>query len=177
MLEKIRRKLKLEMNYYLWLRRMMKEELKNYGELREWASPVLLARMADDIELLRNEIERVERFCDGSELSLEIQSHTKHHSQRTRDLFIKSGDLVITPKNTVAKVVNTYDQGITDVYKLHAVYESTDDSVPRVPSCILVESTFFATGSIINGSISGARARVVDFNSSTLWLISSGLSP
>jgi hypothetical protein len=60
--------------------------------------------------------------------------------------------------------------GIPDVYKLHAVYESTDDAVPRVPSCILVESTFFATGSIINGTVSGARARVVDFNSSTLKL-------
>lgn len=32
---------------------------------------------------------------------------------------IKSGDLIFTPKNTVARVVNTFDQGVTDVYKIN----------------------------------------------------------
>ena len=60
--------------------------------------------------------------------------------------------------------------GIADVYKIHAVYESLDDNDPVLPSITLVEPTFFATGSIITGKTSKARARVVDFNSSTLKL-------
>ena len=60
--------------------------------------------------------------------------------------------------------------GLTDAYKIHAVYESLDDSDPIIPSITLVEPTFFATGSVVTGSTSKARARVVDFNSSTLKL-------
>ena len=60
--------------------------------------------------------------------------------------------------------------GISDVYKIHAVYESLDDNDPVIPSITLVEPTFFATGSIVTGKTSKARARVVDFNSSTLKL-------
>ncbi len=60
--------------------------------------------------------------------------------------------------------------GLVDAYKIHAVYESLDDSDPVLPSITLVEPTFFATGSIVTGRTSKARARVVDFNSSTLKL-------
>ena len=60
--------------------------------------------------------------------------------------------------------------GLVDAYKIHAVYESLDDSDPILPSITLVEPTFFATGSIVNGRTSKARARVVNFNSSTLKL-------
>ena len=60
--------------------------------------------------------------------------------------------------------------GITDVFNVHAVYESLDDSDPVIPSITLVEPTFFATKSVVVGKTSGARARVVDFNSSTLKL-------
>ena len=55
-------------------------------------------------------------------------------------------------------------------YKIHAVYESLDDNDPVLPSITLVEPTFFATGTIVTGKTSKARARVVDFNSSTLKL-------
>ena len=60
--------------------------------------------------------------------------------------------------------------GLTDAYKIHAVYESLDDSDPVIPSVTLVEPTFFANGTVVTGSTSKARARVVDFNSSTLKL-------
>ena len=60
--------------------------------------------------------------------------------------------------------------GLVDSYRLHAVYESLDDSDPVLPSITLVEPTFFATGSIVTGRTSKARARVVNFNSSTLKL-------
>ena len=60
--------------------------------------------------------------------------------------------------------------GLTDAYKVHAVYESLDDSDPVIPSITLVEPTFFATGTVVTGATSKARARVVDFNSSTLKL-------
>ena len=60
--------------------------------------------------------------------------------------------------------------GLTDAYKIHAVYESLDDSDPVIPSITLVEPTFFATGTVVTGKTSKARARVVDFNSSTLKL-------
>ncbi|BCU95656.1 MAG: hypothetical protein CM15mV10_0280 [uncultured marine virus] len=55
--------------------------------------------------------------------------------------------------------------GITDVFNIHAVYESMDDADPILPSITLVEPTFFETKSIVTGKTSGARARVVDFNS------------
>ena len=60
--------------------------------------------------------------------------------------------------------------GIADVYKIHAVYESLDDNDPVLPSITLVEAAFFETGTIVTGKTSKARARVVDFNSSTLKL-------
>jgi len=60
--------------------------------------------------------------------------------------------------------------GLTDAYKIHAVYESLDDNDPVLPSVTLVEPAFFATGSIVSGRTSLARGRVVGFNSSTLKL-------
>ena len=60
--------------------------------------------------------------------------------------------------------------GLMDGYKIHAIYESLDDNDPIIPSVILVEPTFFATGTVVTGKTSKARARVVDFNSSTLKL-------
>ena len=60
--------------------------------------------------------------------------------------------------------------GLVDAYKIHAVYESLDENDPIIPSITLVEPTFFATGSVVTGKTSKARARVVDFNSSTLKL-------
>jgi len=60
--------------------------------------------------------------------------------------------------------------GLTDAYRLHAVYESLDDDDPVLPSITLVEPAFFATGTIVSGKTSLSRARVVGFNSSTLKL-------
>jgi len=60
--------------------------------------------------------------------------------------------------------------GVTDAYKLHAIYESTDNNEAVVPYITLVEPAFFATGTIITGRNSNAKALVVDFNSSTLRL-------
>jgi hypothetical protein len=60
--------------------------------------------------------------------------------------------------------------GISDVFKLRAVYESVDNSDAVVPYITLVESAFFATGSLITGKTSGAKAFVVDFNSGNLRL-------
>ena len=60
--------------------------------------------------------------------------------------------------------------GLVDAYKVHAIYESENDNDPVIPSIVLVEPTFFDTGTIVTGVTSGAKARVVDFNSSTLKL-------
>ncbi len=60
--------------------------------------------------------------------------------------------------------------GLVDGYKIHAIYESLDDLDPIVPSITLVEPTFFATGTVVTGKTSKARAHVVDFNTSTLKL-------
>ena len=60
--------------------------------------------------------------------------------------------------------------GVTDAYRLHAIYESDDDDDPVIPSITLVEPTFFATGSTVIGRTSKAQARVVDFSSSDLKL-------
>jgi hypothetical protein len=60
--------------------------------------------------------------------------------------------------------------GVKDVYKLHAVYESTDDSEAILPSVLLVESAFFAIGSTVTGKTSSSKAIVVDFNPTTLKL-------
>jgi len=59
---------------------------------------------------------------------------------------------------------------LNDVYKLHAVYESEDDGDAQVPYVILTENVFFDPGSIVVGRTSGARARVVSFNSNNLRL-------
>ena len=60
--------------------------------------------------------------------------------------------------------------GVSDVFKLRAVYESVDGSDAVIPYITLVESSFFATGSLITGKTSGAKAFVVDFNSGNLKL-------
>ena len=60
--------------------------------------------------------------------------------------------------------------GLNDVYEVHAVYESNDDEAAKIPFVTLVETAFFANGTLIEGKTSGARARVVDFISSTLKL-------
>lgn len=60
--------------------------------------------------------------------------------------------------------------GIKDVYKLHAVYESYDDNEAVLPSVTLVESAFFAVGTIVTGKTSGAKGIVIDFNPTTLKL-------
>ena len=60
--------------------------------------------------------------------------------------------------------------GLNDVYKIHAVYESLDGEAAKVPYVTLVETAFFATGTLVEGGTSGARARVVDFVSSALKL-------
>ena len=60
--------------------------------------------------------------------------------------------------------------GLMDGYKIHAIYESLDQNDPIVPSITLVEPTFFATGTVVTGKTSKARAMVVDFNTSTLKL-------
>ena len=57
-----------------------------------------------------------------------------------------------------------------DGYKIHAIYESLDENDPVVPSITLVEPTFFATGTVVTGKTSKARAMVVDSNTSTLKL-------
>ena len=60
--------------------------------------------------------------------------------------------------------------GLVDAYRLHAVFESNDDNDPVLPSVTLVEPTFFATGTIVTGRTSKARAKVVAFSSGTLKL-------
>jgi hypothetical protein len=60
--------------------------------------------------------------------------------------------------------------GITDAYKLHAIYESTNDEEAVIPYITLVESAFFAPGTVITGRNSRAKALVVDFNSTNLRL-------
>lgn len=65
---------------------------------------------------------------------------------------------------------NIISLGVTDVYKLHAVYESFDENEAVIPNVTLVEPAFFAPGTIITGKSSSSKAMVVDFNSSTLKL-------
>lgn len=59
---------------------------------------------------------------------------------------------------------------LNDVYKIHAVYESEDDSDAMSPYLVLTESRFFDNGSVIVGRTSGARGRVIQFINSTLRL-------
>ena len=60
--------------------------------------------------------------------------------------------------------------GKIDCYKLHAVFESYDDDDAVIPNMTLVDSVFFAPGSIVIGRTSGARARVVSFSPAQLKL-------
>jgi Domain of unknown function (DUF4815) len=66
--------------------------------------------------------------------------------------------------------------GVNDAYKLHAVYESLDDNDPKIPYVTLADTVFFATGTVIVGSKSGARARVISFNASDLKLYNVSLN-
>ena len=59
---------------------------------------------------------------------------------------------------------------LNDVYKVHAVYESNNDDDAQIPYVILTENVFFDNGSVVVGRVSGARARVVSFNSNSLRL-------
>tara|TARA_Y100000004_G_scaffold130685_1_gene147367 strand:+ start:782 stop:8344 length:7563 start_codon:yes stop_codon:yes gene_type:complete len=59
---------------------------------------------------------------------------------------------------------------LNDVYKIHAVYESENDSDATAPYMVLSESTFFDNGSVVIGRSSGARGRVIQFINSTLRL-------
>ena len=59
---------------------------------------------------------------------------------------------------------------LNDVYKVHAVYESENDSDASPPYIVLTESTFFDNGTVIIGKTSGARGRVIQFINSTLRL-------
>jgi hypothetical protein len=65
---------------------------------------------------------------------------------------------------------NDISLGKTDIYKLRAVYESVDSNDAVVPYITLVEASFFATGSLVTGRTSGAKAFVVDFNTGNLRL-------
>ena len=55
--------------------------------------------------------------------------------------------------------------GSSDVYKVHAVYESLDDLSAKVPFITMQDATIFQKGTIIEGQTSKAKARVVNFNS------------
>ena len=55
--------------------------------------------------------------------------------------------------------------GSSDVYKVHAVYESLDDNPAQVPFITMQDATIFKKGTIIEGQTSNAKARVVEFNS------------
>jgi len=59
---------------------------------------------------------------------------------------------------------------LNDVYKIHAVYESENDNEAFAPYCVLTESTFFDSGTVVIGQTSGARGRVIQFINSTLRL-------
>ena len=55
--------------------------------------------------------------------------------------------------------------GSTDVYHIHAVYESNDDNAAVIPHLTMQDATIFQNGTIIEGQTSKAKARVVEFNS------------
>ena len=55
--------------------------------------------------------------------------------------------------------------GSTDVYHIHAVYESNDDNAAVIPHLTMQDATIFNNGTIIEGQTSKAKARVVEFNS------------
>jgi len=60
--------------------------------------------------------------------------------------------------------------GINDVYNIHAVYESYDDSDALPPYLVLTESNFYAAGTLIVGKTSNARGRVISFSNTSLKL-------
>ena len=55
--------------------------------------------------------------------------------------------------------------GSTDVYHIHAIYESNDDNAAVIPHMTFQDATIFKKGTIIEGITSKAKARVVNFNS------------
>ena len=55
--------------------------------------------------------------------------------------------------------------GSTDVYHIHAVYESNDDNAATIPHMTFQDATIFQKGTVIEGQTSKAKARVVNFNS------------
>ena len=62
--------------------------------------------------------------------------------------------------------------GCPDVFKLKAVYESADDADPEIPN--LGYSNLIGTleiGQILTGASSGAKAQVVNFNSTTVFYV------
>lgn len=59
--------------------------------------------------------------------------------------------------------------GCSDVYKLHAVYESTNDSLPIIPKILMQDAAFFKKGTLIQGKTSGAKGMVVNFSGVTLY--------
>ena len=58
--------------------------------------------------------------------------------------------------------------GATDCYKLHAVYESTNDYVPTTPKILMQDATFFKKGTLITGKTSGAKGLVINFSGVSL---------
>ena len=59
--------------------------------------------------------------------------------------------------------------GCSDVYKVHAVYESTNDSMPAMPKLLMQDAAFFKKGTLIQGKTSGAKGMVVNFSGVTLY--------
>lgn len=58
--------------------------------------------------------------------------------------------------------------GIPDAFKIHAIYESTNDNSAVIPSIKLIDNVLFQVGSLIEGVSSGAKARVVEVSSTSL---------
>ena len=54
--------------------------------------------------------------------------------------------------------------GSTDVYNVHAIYESSDDNAAIIPNLQMQDATIFKEGTIIEGQTSKAKGRVVNFN-------------
>ena len=54
--------------------------------------------------------------------------------------------------------------GSTDVYKIHAVYESNDNNAAVIPHLTMQDATIFKKGTIIEGQTSRAKARVVNLS-------------
>jgi len=105
---------------------------------------------------------------------------TTRKTKASNEMFVLKVDKTITnsdKQNYGLQYSNLYGTriedrelslGLTDAYRLHAVYESTDDSDAVIPSITIVEPVFFAVGSYITGNSSAARAKVVEFQSANL---------